>query len=55
MGSKPRQLLITRAQWQAMQASGEMPQVQESAFAHIPKDDFSAPEDDGQDEEQSYD
>ncbi|MCL2567893.1 MAG: DNA translocase FtsK [Oscillospiraceae bacterium] len=55
MGSKPRQLLITRAQWQAMQASGEMPQVQESAFANIPKDDFSAPEDDASDEEQSYD
>ncbi|MCL2588767.1 MAG: DNA translocase FtsK, partial [Oscillospiraceae bacterium] len=41
MGSKPRQVLISRAEWQAMQAGGEVPETPESEFADIPKDDFS--------------
>ena len=39
-GSKPRQVLINRAQWQAMQ-SGGLPEAQDNAYAGIPKDDFA--------------
>jgi len=55
VGSKPRQLLITRAQWQTMQADGNMPAAQDSAFAEIPKDDFSHVESGPVEEETQYD
>jgi len=47
-GSKPRKLLISRAEWQAMQGGGaeepaptNAPATDAAAFAAIPKDDFS--------------
>ena len=40
-GSKPRQVLLSRAEWQAMQSEGEMPEATDDSFEHIPKDDFS--------------
>jgi len=40
-GSKPREVLISRAQWQAMREGGA-PEAQDTAFDDIPKDDFSA-------------
>ncbi|MCL2562518.1 MAG: DNA translocase FtsK [Oscillospiraceae bacterium] len=55
MGSKPRQVLISRAEWQAMQAGGEAPPVADSVFADIPKDDFSDHGAEEEYEEQSYD
>jgi len=39
-GSKPRQVLISRAQWQAMQEGGA-PSATDDSFDDIPKDDFS--------------
>jgi len=39
-GSKPRQVLISRAQWQAMQEGGA-PTAMDDSFDDIPKDDFS--------------
>jgi len=39
-GSKPRQVLISRAQWQAMQEGGA-PSAKDDSFDDIPKDDFS--------------
>lgn len=43
-GSKPRQVLISRAQWQAMQDGGA-PTAMDDSFDDIPRDDFSDLED----------
>jgi len=50
-GSKPRQVLVTRAQWQEMQ-SGGAPAATDDAYADIPRDDFAdlAPEPDEESE-----
>jgi len=40
-GSKPRQVLISRAQWQAMQAGEDAPSATDDSFDNIPRDDFS--------------
>ncbi|MCL2841940.1 MAG: DNA translocase FtsK [Oscillospiraceae bacterium] len=58
-GSKPRKLMITRAQWQARQAGeevedagGEAPVASDhQAFAAIPRDDFSDLESENKDED----
>ncbi|MCL2828955.1 MAG: DNA translocase FtsK [Oscillospiraceae bacterium] len=51
-GSKPRQVLVTRAQWQEMQSGGGVPAATDDAYADIPKDDFTdlAPEPDEESE-----
>ena len=54
VGSKPRQVLITRAQWHAMQAGGEVPATPDSVFAEIPKDDFSDLQGEEATEEEAY-
>lgn len=40
-GSKPRAVLVSREQWQAMQAGGEAPAAEDQTFEDIPRDDFS--------------